>query len=203
MAFTDDNEIQTKSCRKCKEVKPYSDYHRNKGFKSGLEAICKACNKARVYAYREKNRERVAAISKRYRERYPERAAATAKKWQEKNPDHDKKRYQRRRQDPAAVQVMRAANQRRKVLHRAATPIDRSLKTKEYRWLYQQPCSYCLGPGGEIDHVVPLSKGGNHTIDNLVAACRSCNAKKSNKSLLHFLLAQKVERSWRGHGIHG
>lgn len=33
----------------------------------------------------------------------------------------------------------------------------------------------------ELDHVVPLSKGGTHTKDNVRCACRKCNANKSNK----------------------
>lgn len=32
-----------------------------------------------------------------------------------------------------------------------------------------------------IDHVIPLSKGGTHTWDNIQLLCRSCNCKKSNK----------------------
>lgn len=32
-----------------------------------------------------------------------------------------------------------------------------------------------------IDHVIPISKGGSHTIDNVVTMCMSCNAKKSNR----------------------
>lgn len=33
----------------------------------------------------------------------------------------------------------------------------------------------------ELDHVVPLSKGGTHTWDNVQCACRECNRWKSNK----------------------
>lgn len=31
-----------------------------------------------------------------------------------------------------------------------------------------------------IDHVIPLSKGGTHTIDNVVTSCQSCNSTKSD-----------------------
>ncbi len=33
----------------------------------------------------------------------------------------------------------------------------------------------------ELDHVVPLAKGGSHTRDNVQCACRQCNALKSDK----------------------
>lgn len=32
----------------------------------------------------------------------------------------------------------------------------------------------------ELDHIVPLSKGGEHTHDNVQCACKRCNANKSN-----------------------
>ncbi len=32
-----------------------------------------------------------------------------------------------------------------------------------------------------IDHFVPLAKGGRHSIENLVAACQSCNSSKKDK----------------------
>lgn len=35
-----------------------------------------------------------------------------------------------------------------------------------------------------IDHVIPLSKGGTHTMDNVVTACHCCNSKKSNRTVL-------------------
>ncbi len=33
----------------------------------------------------------------------------------------------------------------------------------------------------EIDHIIPLSKGGRHDEDNFQTLCRTCNRKKSNK----------------------
>jgi hypothetical protein len=34
-----------------------------------------------------------------------------------------------------------------------------------------------------IDYVVPKSKGGEHSWENLVAACKACNHRKGGKSL--------------------
>lgn len=46
-------------------------------------------------------------------------------------------------------------------------------------------CEYCLSPQKivlfmEIDHITPVSKGGDTTEDNLCLACISCNARKLN-----------------------
>lgn len=54
--------------------------------------------------------------------------------------------------------------------------------------LRRDPCSYCGGPGGEVDHIVPPSKGGTGHWTNLTAACKSCNSSKNARSLLHFML---------------
>ena len=37
-----------------------------------------------------------------------------------------------------------------------------------------------------LDHFIPLSRGGLHTIDNLVLSCSCCNLKKSNKDPFEF-----------------
>ncbi len=44
-------------------------------------------------------------------------------------------------------------------------------------------CQYCGGQAENIDHVVPRSRGGTHTWDNVVAACRRCNAAKEDRLL--------------------
>lgn len=38
-----------------------------------------------------------------------------------------------------------------------------------------------------IEHVVPISKGGTHSWDNVMVACRDCNTRKKTKSLDDFL----------------
>ncbi|HYY44493.1 MAG TPA: HNH endonuclease [Actinomycetota bacterium] len=43
-------------------------------------------------------------------------------------------------------------------------------------------CQYCGRPAENVDHVVPRSRGGAHTWDNVVASCRPCNSRKENRS---------------------
>jgi 5-methylcytosine-specific restriction endonuclease McrA len=45
-------------------------------------------------------------------------------------------------------------------------------------------CQYCDSPAENIDHVIPRSRGGTHSWENVVAACRPCNARKMDR-LLH------------------
>ncbi len=45
-------------------------------------------------------------------------------------------------------------------------------------------CQYCGAAAENIDHVIPRSKGGTHTWENVVAACRPCNTRKEDR-LLH------------------
>ncbi len=44
-------------------------------------------------------------------------------------------------------------------------------------------CQYCGTKADSIDHVVPRSKGGTHTWENVVAACRRCNTVKRDRLL--------------------
>lgn len=50
-------------------------------------------------------------------------------------------------------------------------------------------CAYCLLPAAqlELEHCTPLARGGWHTADNVVMACRSCNRSKHAKTVLEFV----------------
>lgn len=60
----------------------------------------------------------------------------------------------------------------------------------------RDPCSYCGGPAGTVDHVEPRSRrarglGGAHSWLNYAAACERCNGRKGAHSLLMFLAASR------------
>lgn len=62
----------------------------------------------------------------------------------------------------------------------------RELRNSQWwkRKLAKGECHYCGGnfsPGElTMDHVVPVSRGGQSTKGNLVTACKECNNKKKN-----------------------
>jgi 5-methylcytosine-specific restriction endonuclease McrA len=43
-------------------------------------------------------------------------------------------------------------------------------------------CQYCGATAENLDHVIPRSRGGLHTWENVVASCRKCNAKKEDRT---------------------
>lgn len=53
------------------------------------------------------------------------------------------------------------------------------------RTLLKGRCAYCNIPlenGSEIDHVLPISRGGTDTIDNVTLSCRKCNREKGDRT---------------------
>ncbi|MDH3259734.1 MAG: HNH endonuclease [Acidimicrobiia bacterium] len=45
-------------------------------------------------------------------------------------------------------------------------------------------CQYCGREAECLDHVIPRSKGGAHTWENVVACCRACNVRKADHNLV-------------------
>ena len=67
--------------------------------------------------------------------------------------------------------------------------------SKINNWLKRQikVCHWCMvdcNDSYHIDHYEPLSKGGTHTIDNLVIACPTCNLTKNAKDPYKFALTK-------------
>jgi 5-methylcytosine-specific restriction endonuclease McrA len=63
----------------------------------------------------------------------------------------------------------------------------RALSRKNILLRDRNSCQYCgvLLPSSELtlDHVIPRSRGGNSTWENLVACCHACNRRKGNRML--------------------
>jgi 5-methylcytosine-specific restriction endonuclease McrA len=58
---------------------------------------------------------------------------------------------------------------------------------------YNNKCAYCGKDGARdmyghltMDHVIPLSRGGQHSINNILPACAYCNDSKGSKTSAEF-----------------
>jgi 5-methylcytosine-specific restriction endonuclease McrA len=81
----------------------------------------------------------------------------------------------------------------------------RALSRKNILLRDRNTCQYCsvVLPSSELtlDHVIPRSRGGNSTWENLVACCHSCNRRKGNR-MLHELDDMKLLKEPRSFSLH-
>lgn len=159
----------------------------------------RASNSMAVRKYRAANLVKIrandVAYSKKYRTVHPEKIRAANKLWRESHQEEirfykrswdathrDKLHNYTRKWDAANRESKRASSNRYRAKKANATINDfTAAQWVELQVSYDHRCAYCHKRAkGHLtqDHVTPLSKGGLHTLVNIVPACRSCNAKK-------------------------
>ena len=133
-----------------------------------------------------KNRETVLKQQKQYYIDNKEKRGKYTKRWGENNPERLKEyAKQWRKTENGKASIQRGQFKR----HAIEKEIINTLTANEWADILEQHnnrCAYCGVEFGffnrpEREHVMPISKGGNNTKENVVPACRSCNAKKNNK----------------------
>lgn len=86
------------------------------------------------------------------------------------------------------AESLRRVSARRKARELAAPGYFNTYRRRKVlldRWVRQgRACFYCERPAESVDHVVALTLGGSNHEGNLVPACTSCNAAKSNNLLI-------------------
>ncbi len=187
----DQSSSPTRICTKCGEEKPLNSFHKDKECKGGRKPRCAACCYAveKVWAGNPDVRAR-----KRMREN--EDRAANREKYRQKNravyhADVEKYRdgqreYRNRRNDIARLNVRERIRRQQFV-----EQTGRSAKRVDYSAILQRDgyiCQICKGAivpqmiaNVHFDHVIPISKGGNHSSDNIVVTHTYCNIKKRDK----------------------
>lgn len=130
---------------------------------------------------------------KKYYDKNSKYVKEYVKKWRENNPEYLKewdKNYPEYHKKWNKTEKGKANSQRNCTKRRAKQKgFINTLTSQE--WLdilenYNYRCAYCdiefdCENLPEKEHVIPISKGGNNTKENVVPSCRSCNCKKSNK----------------------
>jgi 5-methylcytosine-specific restriction endonuclease McrA len=76
---------------------------------------------------------------------------------------------------PSVVRLRRFV----RIPHHRHAPLSRRAVLVRDRWT----CQYCGARADGVDHVRPRSRDGEHRWENVVAACRGCNARKGDRLL--------------------
>lgn len=195
-----------KVCYKCKINKPLDMFRMKKArgvYKSAT--ICKECESLQKKEYYLKNKDKVLKAN-RERDRSPE-AKERRKKYLEKYTK-DKKQFlkekmQRYYKENTATLLKKVSEYKKtnngKISTHSSTNKRRSQKLEkedgsvtkyslDILLLVQgSTCFYCkkdldfsIGRGVHLDHYIPLSKGGTHSITNVVWSCSTCNLQKGS-----------------------
>lgn len=150
--------------------------------------------------YAEEHREEACQRTKEYRQAHKEEVKEAQNRWRQ---EHIERARELKRESQARNWVK---NLERNALnaHRRRAKIrgaeGEGLTLSQWRQMCKEcgnRCSYCGSKEKmTVDHVIPLSRGGKHDVSNIVPACKPCNIKKNNKSLLWFLYVRYTYDSY-------
>ena len=177
--------MDTKICKKCQKICLVTDFYKG-------QSRCKSCAKEYSLAWQKANPEKVKKAWKK----------SNLKRWVEQKQDQAymlKKAIYRQENSARRVANAKAwneANKQRYHQHVATSHIKRRIAKdaraykildKEYKRLYASPCSFCgVKEKITMDHIIPISRSGNHSIGNLQPLCRKCNSSKKTRFISEY-----------------
>ena len=201
-------DVELRVCARCQVPQAAGSFGIRKASASGLNPWCRECCNAyarersanpertareaecrrqRNAPHKVKARRAVYDRERRSRPEVKERDAVTQRErlaLPEGKARHDAYRRKWRKDHPEESRLHsrnNMANRRARLIEAECEPID-------YRVLYDRDrgrCHLCLRKcsfeSGSIDHVIPISQGGDHLYTNVKLACLSCNSSKGNR----------------------
>lgn len=182
-----------KHCSKCFEVLPMNSnyFGKDKRRPLGFKSECNGCRKD----YHNKNRETINAKNREYGRKNREQLRNYYKKYYEENREkvnlknrmyykNNTERLKKYQKDFVRKNRQRYRNYNQNYYHKTRSSISTFSPQSWQQCLthFNHQCAYCGSTESlEQEHVIPVSRGGHYTPDNIIPACRSCNASKNNK----------------------
>jgi 5-methylcytosine-specific restriction endonuclease McrA len=167
---------ETRKCQVCKETKSIDDFGYQNRKLGKRKYLCISCDTARQRAFYLKNKAALLAYKKTYYEENKPMLLDKQSSYRKSNPEKVKEQFDAWRAN--SPEVVKANSKKRKARMRGAG--IKKITPKEIKNLLAQKCFYCQqNDATQIDHVVPVARGGTHSIGNLLPACTSCNSSKN------------------------
>jgi len=164
-----------KHCSQCKEIKDYSQFSPDKRVPSGCQSKCKICMATNRRIKHAENPEH-----------YRRLVAESVQRHYEKKLENNKK-YRINNFEKVAVW-----KEKDRQIHKARINADNAMRrtkittaiTPEIKQIYALRDFYeamSLGDKFHVDHIVPISKNGQHIYNNLCVIPAICNLRKGAK----------------------
>lgn len=190
-------------------------FQKRKSSKDGYRNECKECRNKYQKRYYEENREKIIKQNDEYRKNNWEQFTINRKQYEERNKERLKewrKQYNEKNKDVIAERKRKHVENNREryakyYLEWARNNPDKC-KAKRHRrearlkqlpynfteedWErtlihFNNSCAYCGKQEVlEHEHFIPLSKGGEYTVNNIIPACVSCNCSKGNRDFFEW-----------------
>lgn len=161
-------------CKECIAKDSHDYYLRNKD-------LCKE----RHVKWKENNREHVKEYHRQYRIDNPDKEFKKQQKYRENHKEQlylKGKKYREQNREYFYDKAKERKKLKSEVSDNTVTKksLDEILEKQNYK------CVYCgcdlLETGKHLDHILPLSRGGLHTITNIQYTCPTCNMSKGDKT---------------------
>jgi len=150
------------------------------GYRYGCR--CDDCREAATLARSMVSAEKASLYQARYKERHREKKLAAQRADRERYPArHARSEYERVTKGKGEICVITEREFRRLLVR------------------HGHACFYCGAREDlTVDHLVPSSRGGRHSIGNIVPACRKCNSSKWRRTVMEWKKRKKASEVERG-----
>jgi hypothetical protein len=178
--------MNTKICTKCKIDKPLTDFRADLRRPQGLQSQCKQCQSEKQLEYDKTHRKEACERAKLWKEKNYDKFIENVNTWSSENPEKvrlNKARYKKTAKGKASTARY---NHFRRSLDKTT---EHTLTTKQWERILENQgnrCNICKRKfssrlSATRDHIIPVTKGGGLTYENVQALCRRCNSKKNAK----------------------
>lgn len=161
-------------------------------------------NAEHLKVYREKNKDKIRQFNKKYWAENKEYAKQQVNKWRKENAEYIREYRIKNRDRDREQQRKWVKSERGRKLSMTKTNSYRAKKKAlindftAKNWsscieYFDHSCAYCgkYSEALEQEHFIPVYNGGHFTKNNILPACRTCNASKNNRDYFEWYSAQK------------
>lgn len=186
-----EEEIEGKQCKKCGQFKPYDEFAKNKLSKDGYTIRCSICITSQRASLKENLKEKKCSSCRKiksFEEFYNDKRKKDGK--DSKCKECQKLFYYINRERHRQSSYLSNMKKRSEKHDTTFEPHQRKAILDRDNW----KCQICgikvhdkikgnwnTPNKAHIDHVIPVSKGGDGEPNNLVTLCRTCNLSKHDK----------------------